>query len=464
MSGKRKVSDLQAAVESFARCARGLTTENLESLPGILEALFDDDALADPDERLRLAERVRETIVRIIEDCRDATDRHVGNVLFAIEDDLHNMSVTDRLTHMKGEKKVDLFPLYYPRRKRLLPRVVGGLRKEFSSGALPVSDVVLSAKAQQAARQLYRYAQPVLVCIDAYSLCVWFGFAVHAVHHAALAVFRDLTRDSHSWLQAFSFRDHFFSHPEQHADQRWTFGQKDVDAHLAPYSSASESDSALRNYAYFHRYLRALLRDRTGRDYLRESLPSDRWQAVQAGRPFAPGWVDKLLSVLAESNPDTDEVFVANLCQDDEGSDLHAKWLELLSAPSHTRAERRDEYAHLPTDQNRSEVAHDLLQLCIALQYLFPDETLRNAGGRFGSTVLQVMVNGLYECGAPFAGPGSEGRRVVFTQDAAALYRDIIGRQPGRYSQSREDEGPVWFDDPPDDYFVIVPPGVIRGD
>jgi hypothetical protein len=453
MSGKRKVSDLQTALEAFGRRARGLTAENLASFPGVLEALFDEDALADPDERLRLAGQVRETIVRVTEGCRLAQDRQVGNALFAISEELHDLGVLRRVKQVHLASRT-----YYDRRDILLPRIVRELRNEFNGSESSAANVALSARARKAAQLLYRYAQPTLICVDAYDLCAKYAYALHVVPSAAFHTFKGVTPDSHSWLRPFSFRDHYFSHPEQHVDQHWTYGEDDVDAHLAPYGRTSESDSGLRDYAYYHKYLRALLRDPSGRDYVRESVPSDRWPAIQSESPLMPDEVDRLLSVQAKTYPDTAEAFVTNLRQDDEGSALHAKWIQLLSAALHGHT-----YPHRASWLHRRALSGDLLRLCISLQQLFPEETLSDVRSRFRGVVLDVMADGLYEAGAPFIA-SRIGDRITFTEDASMLYRDILKWQAVRYSRRRLEDGEaVWIDDPPDEGITLAAGLYVQG-
>lgn len=171
--------------------------------------------------------------------------------------------------------------------------------------------------------------------------------------------------------------------------------------------------------------------------------PSPEWLA--GAGTVTPAEIDKLLSVQAETYPDTAEVYVTNLRRDDEGRTLHAEWLDILSAPVHGRP-----YHPRIGPFGRETLSEDLLHLCIAMQHLFPEETVDDVESSFQSMVVHVMAGGLHECGAPFIASSDPSGRVMFTQDASLLYRDILKRQPVRYSRRRLEDGEaVWIADPP---------------
>ena len=412
MSGKRKVNDLQTALELFARHANGLTAENLEIFPGILEALFDEDALADPGERLRLAERVLQTIVGAINDCKLARDRHVGNALFAIDEDLHDKGVLTRVNEVHVAHRT-----YYDRRKVLLSRVARELRKEFSRREIPVSGVVLSPEAHRAARQLYRYAQQALVLVEAFGLCTDYAVKLLVAFAEARVAQADPEDLPHGWLAKY--------------------GNKGEDVRLVPASRTDESDQGLWALAYVYRYLRRLLQDRAGRVYVRESLPPESWESIQLRPAFAPDETDKMLSVLEEGQLDSPKVFVNDLCKDSQGGAIHEHWLKLLAAQS--VAPSGDEFAALA----REETVRDLLMLCIALQDVFPEETLLAPGEDFESTVPSIIYQVAEELGASVDGGGE-------TAAVSALWDAILKYSPPRYvveegGQNREQ---VWNDRP----------------
>lgn len=137
---------------------------------------------------------------------------------------------------------------------------------------------------------------------------------------------------------------------------------------------------------------------------------------------------------------------MSSLSRDDQRRSLHTKWLELLGAAVH--GERDAKYKELPTWRDRRALSRDLLHACIALQRLFPDETLPYMGGRFTNTLLLVMISGLNECGAPFVASRSP-EIVTLTDDGELLFRDVYAQQPIRYSHSVKGGDAVWIDDPP---------------
>lgn len=429
MSGKRKVSDLQTALELFARRAKALTVENIESFPGFLDALFDEDALADPDERQRLAEQVRETIVGVVEGCSLATDRQTGNALFAIDKDLHGLDAARRV------REVRLVPrTYYDHRKALLPRVIRELQKEFSGRKPSVADVLLSQRAKQAARQLYRCAQPVLICVDTYDVFARYSNHLEWTFSRVRDGHVNADRVPHGWLMEYCSPRQWSVSPEVH-DHR-AFGPLHpghVGLSLAPSCRDSVSDLALWHYADSQRRLRVLLADRSGRDYLRGNLPDAVWWSLQAGGPFEREEVDTMLSV--EGRFDDPQSYVSDLLKDKEGEAIHRRWLALLSAPPCAKWHPRWEHTTLLTDEDRTKLCSQLLQLCIPLQQLFPDETVPDLRSQFEEAAFVVLQEGLSRYGLIVGCPD--------TPDVEGLYQDVLRLRATRYEGRREGE-PVW--------------------
>lgn len=433
---KRQKSDLQVALESFSRCSMDLTAEKLESTRGVLEALFEDDATVSSNQRHQRAEEVCQAILRFVEGCKVTTDRLTGKVAFAIGEDLRNHNVGERvnLAHLVNRT-------YYDHRDLLMRRLVRELRTEFGSPEPAEPGVLLSPKVQAAARQAFRHAQGALICLDAYGACVLYASIVHdGFRRVASPDPKGRPPGMHAWLQPFSYRDHFFSHPEQHADEQWLYGQADVDAHLAPYGPASESNAGLWDYLYCLKYLETLLQDPTARNYLRECMSLMRWESLQLRRPFTPDEIGRLLSVQTASYPDTADAFVTKLRQYDDGRSLHAKWLELLGAPDFDLDPPRLSRAV------RYVLAKDLLWLCIALQRVCPEVTVEEVSSIFKWTVAGVLCAGLHECGAPYLVPRSEAV-IQMTEDVDLLLQEILKLGPSRYSPDPLEDGEaVWHD------------------
>lgn len=443
----------ESLVDDVAEALRPILTSGLPVSPDyaderLLGLSCVVDRCDDPSSTLNRVKAAEELLREAIAQYPDERLDPAVGVLFGAAVGSKGSNLTDRraLAAKKSDFDADHF------RKNIEPKIVRTLAWLVLQRTLKTSEPPSPPIAppppdiRLPLRQLYRYAQRTLVCVDVYDLCVDYANALYGVREAALHTFEGVTPDTHSWLMPFSYRDHFFSHPEQHIDQRWTYRKRDVDAHLAPYGQTPESDLALWDYANFHRYLRVLWQQRTGRDYLPEILPSHRWQALQTGCRFELREIDELLSALGEDYGDTPEVFVSSLSRDDQRRTLHTKWLELLGAAVH--GERDAKYKELPTWLDRRALSRDLLHACIALQSIFPDETLPDVGGRFTTTLLLVLISGLNECGAPFVASRSPGI-VTLTDDGEMLFRDVLARQATRYAVSGNDGGAAWFDDPP---------------
>lgn len=418
---EQTVSNLRVALGLYVRHVRGLTAENLESFQGILESLCEEDALGDPGRRLQLAERVRSTIVNVIEGCSDEIDRRAGNGMFAISKDVHGAGVLSRLADCHVSPG-----MYYSRRDGLLSRVARGLQREFGAGHSGASLTAqsLSPAAQHAARQLYLYAQLALVRIEAYGLCVAFEELLKNQFKDARLRGVDPTELPHGWLTEYD------------TDL--------LEFRLAPTDRCSESDSALWAYAYFHEYLRALLEDADARTFFRENLTTGCWRRIQQGVPFESNDIERMLTALAGGSADLPEAFADDLCADEEGRDVYESWLFALASSSywpngHISMDKKEDEGDLDGQRDHSQpLTFDLLMLCCWLQHVFPEETLVGLDAVSYLSISNFIQRGLPESGVP----GIRCTPMVVRD----LNRDLAARRPPRYVGG---EGKaVWNDEP----------------
>lgn len=417
MPGKREVSPLHAELESFGRRARRLTADRLQNqeFRGVLVALFGQAALVDADQRQILAERVERAILAIIAGINDREDRRIAEIVFAAKPEFYDLNVTER---QSKSEEVDgpIRELFKTRRARIVGDVAAALQRMFCSQKAADHDALLSPEARRAARQLYRYAQQALVRVEAYDLCVEFASGLRGNLLMAQHVHVDLKHMQHGWLGTYF---------------------KDVENIRLATTPSTESIPALWALAYYYRYLRTLLRDPTGRDYLRENLPTECWLLIQAGAPFEPNEVDAMLLVLAKARFDDAYVFADNLNQDSQGNSVYKKWEELLTTEEASRPEAD---AVQLTASDRGELVWVLLMLCIALQDVFPKDTLISAGETSRVAISAILEQGLWDC---------QDHGEAYDDDKEEeLVEHLINLRPPRYV--RYGEAFRWNDDIPE--------------
>ena len=266
-------------------------------------------------------------------------------------------------------------------------------------------DAQLSLEARRSARQLYRYAQRVLVTVDAFDLCHEFAEGIRGNLYWARMMKCNLERITHGWLGAYERDGESFR--------------------LAPTSREAESDSALRSLAYCYRYLRALLSDETGRDYVRENVPNACWLRLQLGDPFLPSEIDTMLSVLGEVEIDEASLFVDDLRHDAQGRDIHELWLELLTTAAWGDIDLESDDPSRLTRSDRGRLASDLLKLCMILQHLSPELTIHSLHDSSRSAIDSVIWSGLLESGVSID--------EVDYEQVEKLVDDLLWRRPPRY-------------------------------
>jgi len=250
-------------------------------------------------------------------------------------------------------------------------------------------DIALSARAGRAGRQLYRYAQNVLLIIDAYEAC------------------------SRCEKRAES------DHP----------GLRVVPARRTIYS-----DEALWMFAYSMKYLRELKSDPAARAYLREHVSIPWWELafLRFGQEFGP----RLEQTRANDDEDSPRSFMAKLGGDPEGAAIAEEWLAVLTGHWLDRSRHR-ESDDFPADLDRFGLREDLLEICAALQHAFPEDTLStsDAFDQYHSGVFGLATWGRENEGLSCGEMGRKG---------AELVSDALDNPPRRYAARSKEQPVVW--------------------
>ena len=422
MSSGQQSEQLHAALNNFGRRERQLSAANLEHHRDVLTALFGAASLEDVSEERLAAQRVEHAIRQIIESYADGAERRAAEVVFASQPEFHGLYVGQRIAVVEANQNDRAFTAdQYPRlRKRVVANMTTALPHALAYEDGGAHETLLSPVAKRAARQLYRYAQPTLVALEAFNDCVRFESELRSRFSDARGATVDLIYIDHGWLGEY--------------------GKPGEDFRLVPVDYGFESDEALWAFAYYNKYRRALLGDPTGRDYLRENLAKDQWLDVQRGAPFPAADIEVLESALVTAEIDEATAYVVALCQDDTGRAVNKKWMELLTTNVYElgRAEQAEEWR--PTSGDRSTLIWDLLGLCIALQGVFPKDTLM-PDEDYTLAVGSIVSHGLWALDIPMCD------EALNREDKLA--EDIASRRPARYVFRDEDE-PTWTDELPE--------------
>jgi hypothetical protein len=362
----------------------------------------------DPSSRLSRVKSADEILKEAIAQYPDDKLNHAVSILFGVALGSRRLILGDRRTRAAGDSGYDVDHF----RKNIEPKILNELAWIIVRQTL---DTALDVEA--VARQLYRYAQRALVPLEAFDLCTDYAVRLLVAFAKARLAQEDPEGLPHGWLAKY--------------------GNKGEVVQLVPASRTDESDQGLWALAYVSIYLRTLLRDRTGRAAVRESLPPESWESIQ--RPaFGPDETKKMLSVLEGVHRDRPKTFVDDLCKDVQGRAIHEKWLKLLAAQS--VAPSGDEFAALA----RSEAARDLLMLCLPLQNTFPDETLLAPGEDFEAAVSSIIWQRADELGVSMDGEGADVAGV------SKLIDGVLEYSPPRYANEEGREKPeyVWTNNP----------------
>lgn len=396
MPSSPDVNKLHTALDSYGVKAKRLDAALLEFYKDVPIALFGEEAWADVSQRQIMSERTEEALRHIIEDMPEA-DRLIAEVIWATRQEFYGQTVTTRLRGLHIDNR------FKERRPIIVKLVTAELWRKLGPGAPRDQDVLLSPKARRAARQLYRYAQKALVAVEAFDLCIDFAKGIQGKFRWARYMQVDLKYIAHGWLGAYERDGESFR--------------------LAPISRCAESDSALWALAYCHRYLRALLGDQTGRDYLRENVSTGRWLRIQVGIPFRPDEIDKMLLVLARVDIDDSSLFVDDLREDNQGRIIHELWLELLTTEVYEHSNEEEADPCRLTMSDRSRIASDLLEFCMILQHISPEETIYSLHDASWSAIYSIIYGGLLE----------SGTSDVDYEQLDKLVDDLLWRRPPRY-------------------------------
>jgi len=420
----RDVENMQLyiALGKFGSSQRQLDADHLEHHKDVLVALFGESVLEDPIHRRAAAERVGHLMQQVIRDIPDVARKRAAEVVFASNTRFHDRYVYQRIMAVVDNKEDRAFEetQYKHLREWVLKHMETELPRLLAAAERIPDGQLMSKQAMRAARQLYRYAQPTLVALEAFNDCGRFESELRSRFSYARGASVDLIYIDHGWLGKY--------------------GKPGEDFRLVPVDYGFESDEALWAFAYYHKYRRALLGDPTGRDYLRENLAKDQWLDVQRGAPFPAADIEVLESALVAAEIDEATAYVLALCQDDTGRAVNKKWMELLTTDVYElgRAEQAEEWR--PTSGDRSRLIWDLLGLCIALQGVFPKDTLM-PDEDYTLAVGSIISQGLCALDIPICD------EALNREDKLA--EDIASRRPARYVFRDEDE-PTWTDELPE--------------
>ena len=156
MPSKPEVSPLHKQLDSFGRRGRRLTAAKLQRYPGVLVALFGQEALADADAEQILAERVERAILAIIAGINDERDRRIAEAVFCAKPEFYGLNVDARQRKIKDMGGGDLRERYKTQRARIVSDVADALQRMCGPQKAADRDALLSPDARRAARQLYR--------------------------------------------------------------------------------------------------------------------------------------------------------------------------------------------------------------------------------------------------------------------------------------------------------------------
>lgn len=325
-------SPLHKALESFGCRAQCLSVARLEYYPEVLIELFGEDAVADPGSRHEAAVRVEAALVTIIAEIKNPADRRVAEAIFAAKPEFHELDVTHRIDYVDLNDKGFSRELFKTQRRRIIGDVASALERASHTQASPVIGPVLSPQAFTATRQLYRYAQATLHCIETFDLCV------------SLV---ELHRENAEYCEA---------------------------ARSILTSGDFTSDSGLWALAHCSRYLAAVRRDAISRDFLRENLPVSWWRTPLT-LLFYNDQRQALDSALTQAELDEPGPFVDKLLEDPCGQVMLRRWLTLLSAREDDEWLLDDGAGRgLPRSRDRDELRKHLVALCVLLEQVCPED------------------------------------------------------------------------------------------
>lgn len=413
----------QSLVDDVADALRPILAKGLPISPDyqddrLLSLSCVVDRCQDPNDRLNRVKAAGDLLTKAAARYPDEKLNGAVSVLFGAAAGNRGLTLTDRralAANMAGYD-IDHF------RKKIEPKIVTTLawllvQLTLRTWVQTPSGRMLSPQASQFARQLYRYAQRALVFIDAFDLCDNFAPRLQVLF-TVIRLAEDKPDDlPREWMSIY--------------------GDGESAVLLVGASRTEESDKGLWSFAYGLRYLRNLLRDRSGNDYVREILPAECWENMQQYPTFDSREIDKMVVVLDEGPVDTPKAFVDSLCSHSAGRAVHDHWMKLLTAQS-------VEFGDLVSSESRRQAADYLLMLSCALQYDFPEETFWEPGEEFEAAVASIISEGAEELGADLYEEGTDVRAIASLTDAALDY------SPLRYVAAEDERNReyVWNEEP----------------
>jgi len=369
MAKKEHESPLHAALDDFGAAEKQLSVARLEHQEKILIALFGEEVMRDPRRCRSEAQRVERAIRAIIADIADPVDRRVAQAVFASEEEFYGEIVEQRKIWVNKNDKGFDDNQYRKRRPEVIKDVAAALPRALAVDG-DVFDPTPSPRARRAAKLLFPYVQEALLCVEIYDACV-------------------LSADIHGVRDAFHKA-----------------------THVVLASRNVSSDLGLWALAHCHKYLTALERERSGRDFLGEDLLSIKlmWP-TRLKTVFRDSQVDEIELALLEAESDKPVPFVDQLLRKHTGEIIYDRWLGLLSVSELDPCGSQSNQ-FLPTRYDREQLNRHLLELCVRLQGLFPGDIWSayeaNTSKRIHAAVTTDAV--LLECGV--LGESDKGRTI----------------------------------------------------
>jgi tetratricopeptide (TPR) repeat protein len=367
--GKQPKTALVTALEQFGRRREVcLATAKLETFPEVLTTLFGDDIQEDSDLLHQKAVEVEQALLEIISRLRDDTDRRIAQAVLAAHPDFHSKNTSDRIKVLVAEGISS--DVYWTRRPALIREISADLQERVAPQSAVEVGPPLSEESLRKLGQLYRYAQDAAVKLEAFS--------------ASAFMVRSESPSSENASDAAGTA-------AGELDTGDEFTDKFLD--LISQTDRPFADWALWCFAYCHKYLQELMRDRGARDYLRESLPTDWLVGGTISIPFATSEIDLIVETLSTAPNDGPLEFVDALCQSEQGKSLYGRWDALLhSADWHRRYSEQQSLQ--PTAPNRDSLLAAMVGLCRALQARLPDQTLsaQAAAHDYSTALLSIAL------------------------------------------------------------------------
>ena len=419
MSSEEQNSELYKALNSCGRRERQLSASNLDHHRDILIALFGQAALKQEHERRIKAQLVEDTMREIIESYADGAERRAAEVVFASQPEFYGLNVNQRIAVVETKDHSFSRDQYARLRKRVVTNMASALPYALASKDDSTNEKVLASSVQRVASQLYRYAQPALAILEAFNDCIRFEEKLSTNYKSPEVFIVEIKR--YDWL--------------------FQFGEPGKDFRLVPTDANIYSMKALWTFVYYQRFLRELLNDQEGRDYLRGKLPIDIWVEIQKYSPFTKAEIDLMETTLDTAEVDEAFAYFETLSKDDSKKAVCKKWLTMLANNDNMQVYRKPVIERKAYPNSRDDLIWAILGLCMILQNDFPKETLTNSYTNYYKLAVFMNVSqGLIESNV--YKDDDDRNHTSITN----LINDILSRRPSRYRTPPGDVQ-VWCDD-----------------